>query len=63
MNQAQQISLTPRMTAQRYYRDGEGLDANPYPKGSKAYEDYQWEMAKLQSAEFGRLLEEIRSGI
>lgn len=44
--------LTPKTVAGRFYQDGEGLDANPYPKGSREYEQYMLEMARLQHDEF-----------
>lgn len=44
--------LPPRAVAMRKFRGGEGLESNPYPKGSANYESFMWEMHKLQSAEF-----------
>jgi hypothetical protein len=44
--------LSPKVVAGRFYQDGEGLDANPYPKGTAEYEQYMLEMGRLQYDEF-----------
>ena len=44
-------SLSPAFVAGWMYKSGEGLDSNPYPKSSDAYDKYQWEMRRLQDAE------------
>lgn len=36
------------------FNKGLGLSDNPYPKGSKDYEMYMLEMARLENEEFNR---------
>jgi len=37
-----------------YFNKGLGLSDNPYEKGTKAYEAYMLEMARLENEEFKR---------
>jgi hypothetical protein len=52
--------FTPEAVAGQYYKDGQGLDDNPYPKDSVQYEIYMLEMGRLQWIEYKRFLEEMR---
>jgi len=49
--------------AQKQWQRGGNLDSNPYPKGSKQYDDYLWEMGKLENMDAQGTFAEIRSGI
>ena len=55
--------FSPRMVAQQFHREGEGLDANPYPAGTDEHDQYQWEMHSLQRDELARINEELRAGV
>jgi len=41
-------TLPPVTAAQWIYREGGGQDDNPYHKQSREYDQYQWEMHRLQ---------------
>ena len=49
--------------AQRQFHKGGNLDSNPFPKGSKQYDEYMWEMHKLENMDFQGTHQEIRAGI
>lgn len=55
--------FSPRTVAQQFYREGEGLDANPYPAGTDEHDQYRWEMHSLQRDELARINEELRAGV
>lgn len=55
--------LTPRALAMRDYQDGEGQDANPFPKGSMEHQDYMMEMGRLWNEAFKREMQELRAGL
>lgn len=57
------IDLPPAALAQQYFRDGGGLDSNPYPVGSQEHESFMWAMHRLQAIEFKNEQDELRAGI
>lgn len=64
MNQLRiDICLPPAAIAQQYFREGEGLSSNPYPKGCKEHDEFMWAMHKLQAIEFKHEQDELRSGV
>lgn len=46
--------ISPSFKAQWDFKDGHGLEANPYPKNTDNYDKYMMQMAKLQYEEFKR---------
>lgn len=57
------LPLPPRCLALRDYQDGEGLDHNPFPKGTQEHEDYAWAMHELWSKELDRIADAARMGL
>jgi hypothetical protein len=51
------VNFDPWFAAQRIYNEGGGLEDNPYPADSLAYEKYRWEMHRLQLQELHDMLE------
>lgn len=52
----------PQAQAQIDFRQGLGLNDNPYPKDSKDYESYMLAMGKMQHEEFKAELQELKNG-
>jgi hypothetical protein len=55
--------LSPQGKAKRDFKDGLGLDSNPYQQGSKEREQYMLAMGKLQYDEFVVEQNELRAGV
>jgi hypothetical protein len=53
---------TPAIEAAKAFREGEGLSANPFQKGSANHSAFAWEMHKLQNREFEALRAQLRVG-
>jgi hypothetical protein len=51
--------LPPKQQAQQDYRNGDGQERNPFPKGTEEYSAYSWEMHRLQLEELRELRERI----
>lgn len=49
--------------AGQYYKEGLGQDDNPFPKYSKQWEDYRWEMGRLWDEELKALRQQIVRGL
>ena len=54
------VKVSPREAAMVRFREGEGLESNPFPKGSDEYQQFQWEMHKLQDNEFRAEMAELK---
>ena len=51
------VNFDPWFAAQRIYNEGGGLEDNPYPADSLAFEKFRWEMHRLQLEELRLMLE------
>ena len=56
-------TISPTMLARVHWRQGGELSDNPYPKGSKERETYNWEMHRLQVQDFEAEQAELRAGV
>lgn len=52
-----------RTEAQKAYRGGEGLEANPCQKGTAEYDAFMLEMGRLLGAELRGIREELKGGV
>jgi hypothetical protein len=56
------IALGPVAAARQLYREGEGHNANPFPKGSQQHEQFMLEMGRCQDEELKRMMQEVYCG-
>lgn len=45
-----------KAAAQQMYKDGQGLESNPFPRDHKQHEVFMVEMSRLQHEEFKELM-------
>ena len=48
--------LGPTGAAQQMYKEGQGLESNPYAKGTKQHDQFDWEMHRLEREELKAML-------
>jgi hypothetical protein len=53
------IQLPPKQQAQQDYRNGEGQERNPFPKGTDDHYTYAMEMHRLQLEELREIEAEL----
>jgi len=57
-----QVTVTAKEAAMRSFKDGLGMESNPFNNYSVHHMDFNIELARLQHDELKRELEEMRGG-